>query len=90
MWHAQPTRLTLRFIRPPGTPLDHSEPDAICQVDLRTDGLAFIHAAKTHPPLSSTDWRNLIRLLAKDYGVTKVEGDVGGNKLSLNTGRVAK
>lgn len=87
MWHAQPTRLTVRFIRPPGTPQDHSEPDAVAQIDLRTDGTAFIHAAKSHPPLSVRDWRELVRMLRRDWGVVRVEADRNGDEFKVPTER---
>lgn len=88
MWHAQPTRLTMRFIRPPGRPEQHSEPDAVCQVDLRTDGSAFIHAAKTHPPLTIRDWRELLRMLKRDWGVQRIEADRHGAEFKASAERV--
>ena len=88
MWHAQPTRLTMRFIRPPGTPQDHSEPDAVAQVDLRTDGTAFIHAAKSHPALSVKDWRGLVRVLRRDWGVVRIQADRHGLEFTVPTERV--
>lgn len=90
MWHAQATRLTVRFIRPPGTPAAHSEPDAMAQVDLRTDGLAFIHAAKTHPPITRRDWFELARMLVREYGATRVEGDIGGGLFVIDADRVLR
>jgi len=88
MWHAQPTRLTLRFIRPPGAYAKRSEPDAIAQVDLRTDGTAFVHAAKTHPPLSAVEWRGLVRLLRSDWGVVRVEYERAEQLSAFDAGRV--
>lgn len=90
MWHAQATRLTVRFIRPPGTPEKHSPPDAIAQVDLRTDGLAFIHAAKTHPPISRLDWVALARMLVQDHGARRVEGDIDGELFAVDAGRLPR
>lgn len=88
MWHAQPTRLTLRFIRPPGSFGARSEPDAIAQVDLRSDGTAFVHAAKTHPQLTIGEWRGLVRLLRRDWGVVCVEYERGQQLAALPVGRV--
>ena len=83
MWHAQVTRLTVRFICPPGTPEDHSEPQAVAQVDLRTDGSAFIHAAKSHPPLTVRNWRELVRMLREDYGVRRIDADRVGREFTI-------
>jgi hypothetical protein len=88
MWHAQPTRLTLRFIRPPGSFEGRSEPDAVAQVDLRSDGTAFVHAAKTHPELSVSEWRGLVRLLRRDWGVTQVEYERRLQRSTLPVSRV--
>lgn len=90
MWHAQPTRLTMRFIRAPGSPAQHSEPDAVCQVDLRTDGSAFIHAAKSHPPLTVKEWRDLVRVLRKDWAVVRIEADRNGLEFTTPTARAAQ
>lgn len=79
----------MRFIRPPGSPEQHSEPDAVCQVDLRTDGSAFIHAAKSHPPLTVRDWRELVRALRRDWGVVRVEADRHGEGFEVQTERAA-
>lgn len=90
MWHAQATHLTVRFIRPPGTPQGHDEPDAIAQVDLRTDGLAFIHGAKTYPPITRRDWIELARMLVRDYGARRIEADIGGDLFKADAERAMR
>lgn len=88
MWHLQPTRLTARFFEL-GSYEERSEPHVIAQVDLRTDGTAFIHAAMRSDGLriSTSQWRELARQLREQHGVRVIQAERDHEVVTWQTSR---
>ena len=89
MWHLQPTRLTARMYEH-GSYDERSEPHVIAQVDLRTDGTAFIHAAMRSDGLSITtgQWRHLARQLKESHGVKLIQAERDHEVVTWQTSRL--
>jgi hypothetical protein len=85
MWHAQVTSLTLRLYNEPGGYAKRDPFDAVMQVEMLGDGVAFIHAA--HGQISLRQWRALARLLRRDHGVTNIQADRHGKDAAYNPDR---
>lgn len=76
-WHLQPTRLTARLFSTSKSFEGRDPPDVIAQVDLTSDGRAYIHATMSRQDggTPAGAWRDLVRLLRSAWGVTSVEWD---------------
>lgn len=88
MWHLQPTRVTARCFTAGGSYENRDSPQVIAQVDLRSDGTAFIHAAMSRDGVAITPalWRELARVLHRQ-GVTRIEWEHKGRHADVATDR---
>jgi hypothetical protein len=89
MWHLQPTRFTARFFEH-GSYEERSEPYVIAQVDVRSDGTAFIHAAMRSDGqrISPSQWRDLARQLRENYNVKVIQAERDHEVVTWQTSRV--
>ena len=89
MWHAQTTRLTVRLYDQGATYAEKAPFRAVAQVDLRGNGVAYIHAALADGrPVSASEWRSLARMLRDDWGVMRIESDRHGKQTVFDAVRV--
>lgn len=92
MWHAEVISLTLRHY-PPGGSYDERTPFiAVARVELLGEGVAFLHAALTVDgrPLRTSDWRNLARLLFREYGIQKLIASRPQGRVEYDVDRLFK
>ena len=92
-WHIQFTRATARYFRDSSQPAETSfaqrvSPDVIAQVDLNSDGKAYIHATMSRQDGSTAPgvWRQLARRL-RSFGVTVLDWEHKGKASSREAGR---
>lgn len=89
MWKLQVTAVTARYFSEED-PAPYAEPDCVAQISFQTNGNAFIHGAKSHPPIPPMAWRQLGRKIRDEYGVTTIKADRLGSPLDEPTNRLGK
>lgn len=94
-WHIQITRATARYFRDSSQPAEESfgarvSPDVLAQVDLTADGRAYIHATMSRADggTPAGAWRDLVRLLRRAFGVTRVDYEHKGRGGGLESDRL--
>jgi len=84
-FHLQPTRLTIRIYKNEGG-YERREPFiGTAQVDLKSNGEAFIHAMHNREPLKPNTFRKVAMALAKEYGVTSIKWEHSGKDQEFET-----
>lgn len=92
-WHIQFTRATARYFRDSSQPAETSfakrvSPDVIAQVDLTSDGKAYIHATMSRQDGATAlgVWRELARQL-RAFGVAVLDWEHNGKASSREAQR---
>lgn len=87
-WHLQPTRLTARLFSASRSFEQRDPPDVIAQVDLTSDGHAYIHAtmSRADGATPASAWRELVRKL-KGLGVRAVDWEHKGRTHAIDSAR---
>lgn len=88
MWHLQNTRLTARWFAAGKSYEQRDPPDVIAQVDLRSDGTAYIHATMSRKDSTASPgiWRDLARQL-RALGVTLLQWEHKGKSAAIDPHR---
>ncbi len=72
-WHLQPTRLTLRFYENENGYENRKPFIGTAQIDLKSNGEAYVHAMKNDRPVSRATLRQIANELVTKYNVTKIK-----------------
>lgn len=89
MWHLQSTRLTARLFNPGKGFEQRDPPEVIAQVDLTSDGHAYIHATMSRQEggTPAGAWRELARMLMTKFGVKVLEWEHSGRAAKIDPAR---